>query len=153
MIVVYYHRSLTDLERSRVIVTALIVQGAAPEELYVHGHTFLNNGGKPRELVALALSCTLYTGFPRAINGLKTIQEVLESRGQEAEARAGATGFLGQLPGEEGLDPLVALMKRGAAKTGKLKEAGAESKKGVGYADLGDVMKAGPDLSALLMAG
>lgn len=150
----FYHRSLTDAERSRIICTALLVQGAASEELEVHSHTALNNGLNARELVALALSCILYTGFPRAINGLKTIQQVLASRGLEAEAKAAATGFLGQLPNEDpNDDPLLVIMRRGVAKTAAFKEMGAQSQRGVGYTNLGDVLQAAPDLQSLLMLG
>ncbi|KAI9001775.1 hypothetical protein DFJ74DRAFT_626862 [Hyaloraphidium curvatum] len=150
MTAVFYHGSLEDVERSRCIVTALIVQGAAPEELEVHAHTALNVGMTPRELVALALSTVGYVGFPRAINGLKVVQKVLESRGQEDEAREGWTGFLGKQEGEEKLDPIVALMKRGQAKISELRERGEPFKAGVGHASLPDVSAAGKDLWGLL---
>ena len=77
---------------------------------------------------------------------------MLASRGLEKEALEGATGFLGQQPDESG-DPLISIMKRGAGKMGQLKEAGNDSKMGVGWGNLGDVNQAAPDLLALLQLG
>lgn len=76
-----YTRQGMDLHtRELVTVAALAAMGNARPQLKVHTHGFLNVGGSREQLVEVAIQTAPYAGFPRAINAVLAIQEVLEER-------------------------------------------------------------------------
>src|SRR3954469_8773081 len=76
------HAELGRAERELATVAILAAGGGAERQLAVHARAALHQGVAPSELVALAEHVAIYAGFPRAINALAVIDEVvLESGG------------------------------------------------------------------------
>ncbi|MEU4226448.1 alpha/beta fold hydrolase [Nonomuraea sp. NPDC026600] len=67
--------------RETATVAILAAIGGAEAQLATHARAALHNGIAPEELRALAQHVSLYSGFPRALNALTVIDEVLAEAG------------------------------------------------------------------------
>ncbi len=79
-----YSREGLDL-RSREIATiaSLTSLGNATPQLKVHVHAALNVGCRAEEIIEVIMQMAVYAGFPAALNGLFSAQEVFKERGIE----------------------------------------------------------------------
>ena len=75
------HAELGRAARELVTVATLAAVGGAEPQLAVHVRTALRNGIAPAELRALAEHLSVYAGFPRALNALAVVDEVLADAG------------------------------------------------------------------------
>ena len=74
-----YSRKGTDLKQKEIaVVAALTAMGNASPQLKVHTQAALNVGCSPEELVEVMIQMAVYGGFPSAINGINTLNEVLK---------------------------------------------------------------------------
>lgn len=75
-----YTRENLDL-KSREIATiaALTAMGGAENQLKVHIHAGLHVGLKKEEIIEIIMQMAVYSGFPRALNGLFIAKEVFDS--------------------------------------------------------------------------
>jgi len=64
-------------DRSLIVVAALIIQGGAEQQLRVHTRWAIHHGCTRQQLEALATLLGVYTGYPRAGNGLMVVREEL----------------------------------------------------------------------------
>jgi len=64
-------------DRSLVVLAALITQGGAEQQLRVHTRWAIEHGCTRQQLEALATLLGVYTGYPRAANGLMVVREEL----------------------------------------------------------------------------
>ncbi|OMP65649.1 carboxymuconolactone decarboxylase family protein [Domibacillus epiphyticus] len=79
---IYSRSGLEKKQRAIVTLTALITQGAY-EQLKAHTHTALHVGLKPNEILEVIIQCTAYVGYPRALNSLRVVQEVIKDKGMQ----------------------------------------------------------------------
>lgn len=70
---------LSRRDRELATVAVLAALGGAEAQLTTHVRAALHNGIAPSELLALAEHVSAYAGFPRALNALAVIDEVLSS--------------------------------------------------------------------------
>jgi 3-oxoadipate enol-lactonase len=75
------HAELGRAERELATVAILAAAGGAERQLAVHARAALHQGLAAPELVALAEHVAVYAGFPRAINALNVIDEVVTEAG------------------------------------------------------------------------
>lgn len=68
---------LSTKNREMVTVSFLIAQGSAPSQLQNHFKGALNIGVSPLELEEIIIQSALYVGFPKAINALNLLKEIL----------------------------------------------------------------------------
>lgn len=78
---VFSRAELGRRDRELATVASLATLGGAEPQLRIHIEAALNVGADPDELIALAEHLTLYAGFPRALNLLREVRQVLEERG------------------------------------------------------------------------
>ncbi|WP_221412544.1 carboxymuconolactone decarboxylase family protein [Dysgonomonas sp. ZJ709] len=76
---VYNLNRLDNKSKEIAAVSSLIAQGAIPQ-LKVHLNGALNTGSSIIEVKELILHLTGYLGFPRTINAMNTLKEVLQER-------------------------------------------------------------------------
>jgi 3-oxoadipate enol-lactonase len=81
-----FGRVLADVDLSRAAreiatVAILAAAGGAESQLATHIRAALRNGITAAELRALCEQVALYAGFPRALNALRTLDEVLTAAG------------------------------------------------------------------------
>lgn len=72
---------LSRTSRELATVAILSALGGAEAQLATHTRVALRNGIAPSELIALAEHVALYAGYPRALNALAAIDEVLVEEG------------------------------------------------------------------------
>ncbi len=68
-------------DRELAAVAALAVLNTSQRQLEVHVNAALNAGCEPQELVEVILQTFVFGGFPAAVSGMKTIQQVFKDRG------------------------------------------------------------------------
>lgn len=68
-------------DRELAAVAALAALNTSERQLEVHLNAALNAGCKPQELVEVILQTLIFSGFPAAVNGMKTVQKVFKERG------------------------------------------------------------------------
>jgi len=76
---VYSLTVLNNKSKEVAAVASLITQGAIPQ-LKVHLNGALNSGCSVIEVKELILHCSVYVGFPKAINAMNALKEVLCER-------------------------------------------------------------------------
>lgn len=76
---VYSLTTLDNKSKEIVAISSLIAQGAIPE-LKVHLNGALNTGSTINEVKEIILQMSVYCGFPKCINGMKALRQVLEER-------------------------------------------------------------------------
>jgi 4-carboxymuconolactone decarboxylase len=72
-----WDKTLSRRERSMVVVSALIAQGAVVGRLRAHIRWAARNGVTREELDALITMLTIYVGYPRAAEGMAVLIEEL----------------------------------------------------------------------------
>jgi 3-oxoadipate enol-lactonase len=80
---VFSRAELGRRERELATVGILAAIGGAEPQLRIHIEAALNVGADPDELIALAEHLSLYAGFPRALNLLREIRQILEELGYQ----------------------------------------------------------------------
>lgn len=79
-----YTRNGLDLKsREIAVVAALTAMGNAEPQLKVHINGALNTGNSINELKEVILQMSVYSGFPKAMNGMNALKEVLHDRQQQ----------------------------------------------------------------------
>lgn len=73
---------LTIKQREMITVTSLTVQQTLPQ-LKAHLNAALNVGVTPIELREIIYQCAPFIGFPKTLNGLSVLNEVLKDRGEQ----------------------------------------------------------------------
>ena len=81
---------LTDVEREIITVTALGCLQTLPQ-LRAHAAAALNVGATPLQLREALYQCAPYIGYPRTLNAVATLDEVLTQRGVELPLPTAAT--------------------------------------------------------------
>ncbi len=76
---VYSLKVLDNKSKEIVAISSLISQGAMPE-LKVHLNGALNTGSTINEVKEVILQMSVYCGFPKSINGMNALREVLAER-------------------------------------------------------------------------
>lgn len=76
---VYSLKTLDNKSKEIVAVSSLIAQGALPQ-LKLHLNGALNSGCSITEVKEIILQMSVYAGFPRCINAMNTLREVLNER-------------------------------------------------------------------------
>lgn len=80
-----YSRGVLSLREREISTVAMLASmGGCEPQLRVHLHAALNVGVSPGELEETIIHTVPYAGFPRAINGMKALKEVLEELSVEA---------------------------------------------------------------------
>lgn len=74
---VYRQPELGPAQRQLVTIGALVALGGCERQLEVHVRAALNVGLSPAEIVAAVTHAALYCGFPRALNAMTVVQDVL----------------------------------------------------------------------------
>ena len=77
---IYSRPELTLQERELVTLSSLIAQGGCEAQLRVHVNAALNVGIVPEKIMEVCIHSIPYTGFPRVLNGVFTVQDVLKGR-------------------------------------------------------------------------
>lgn len=76
---IYSRVGLDEKQRELITLSSLITQGAI-DQLDFHIHAALNVGVKPVEIVELAMHCSAYAGFPKAISAMGVIMRIFQER-------------------------------------------------------------------------
>lgn len=87
------HAELPRAARELATVAILAAEGGAERQLAGHVRAALRIGVAPSELLALAEHVSVYAGFPRALNALAVIDEVLTGEGIARPARLRRVGL------------------------------------------------------------
>ena len=93
---VYSLDALDNKSKEIAAVSSLIAQGAIPQ-LNVHLNGALNCGCSITEVKEIILQMSVYAGFPRCINAMNTLREVLDNR--KMKGIDDPEGAAGQEPG------------------------------------------------------
>lgn len=74
-----YTRSSLDLKlREMITLAVLIANGCCSSQVKSHTVGNLNVGNEKEKILALALYGVIFNGFPKTLNALKDIKEVLK---------------------------------------------------------------------------
>ena len=85
---VWARPQLSKRDRSLATV-AVLVATAGWNELKGHIHGALNHGCTPEELTELMVQGTVYAGFPKAVEGMRTLKQIVARRDERATAAKG----------------------------------------------------------------
>src|SRR5690606_10522907 len=77
---IYSRTNLTQQEQTMVTIATLVALGAEPQ-LKLHINTGFNVGLTKEKIVGTLIHCIPYVGFPRVLNGLTLLKEVMAERG------------------------------------------------------------------------
>ncbi|MEZ7236529.1 carboxymuconolactone decarboxylase family protein [Rhodococcus sp. GXMU-t2271] len=86
---IYSRTSLTQQEQTLVTISTLVALGIDPQ-LKLHINVGFNVGLTKEKIVGALIQCIPYIGFPRVLNGLTLLKEVMTERGIAPEAHAEA---------------------------------------------------------------
>ena len=78
---VYSREGLTPQQRQLITIGILTSLGGCESQLKVHTGSALNVGLAPAEIVEAVIHAAVYCGFPRALNAIGVVKEVLAERG------------------------------------------------------------------------
>lgn len=78
---VWSQEDLIPARRQLVTLGALTALGGCERQLQAHVQAALNVGLTPAEIVAAVTHAAVYCGFPRALNAMTVVREVLVERG------------------------------------------------------------------------
>lgn len=92
-----YSREGLDLKSKEIaVIAALTAMGNAQPQLKVHLNGALNTGSSINEVIEVILQMSSYAGFPKAINAMNALKEVLKERKQH-----GIKDKIGNLPSQK----------------------------------------------------
>ena len=81
-----YSRPGLDLKtRELVTIASVTTLGSAQSQLKSHIHGALNVGCTPQEIIEVIIQMAVYAGFPKALNGLFSANEVFSERNEKLE--------------------------------------------------------------------
>ena len=75
-----WQRPGLDLKTRSLITVAMLAALGKQTELKGHVRGALNNGATPEELREVMLHATVYCGFPAAIDGFRSVVEVVQAQ-------------------------------------------------------------------------
>jgi 4-carboxymuconolactone decarboxylase len=84
---IYSRDSLTQQEQTMVTIATLVALGTEPQ-LKLHINTGFNVGLTKEKIVGALIHCIPYIGFPRVLNALTLLKEVMVERGITSEPDA-----------------------------------------------------------------
>jgi 4-carboxymuconolactone decarboxylase len=84
---IYSRTSLTQQEQALVTISTLVALGTEPQ-LKLHINSGFNVGLTKEKIVGALIHCIPYIGFPRVLNGLSLVKEVMAERGLAPESPA-----------------------------------------------------------------
>ena len=82
---IYSRSSLTQQEQTLVTISTLVGLGTEPQ-LKLHINVGFNVGLTKEKIVGALIHCIPYVGFPRVLNGLTLVKEVMAERGLTPES-------------------------------------------------------------------
>ena len=82
---IYSRTSLTQQEQTLVTISTLVALGTE-RQLKLHINVGFNVGLTKEKIVGALIQCIPYIGFPRVLNGLTLLQEVMAERGLDPES-------------------------------------------------------------------
>lgn len=77
---IYSRTSLTQQEQTMVTISTLVALGTEPQ-LKLHINVGFNVGLSKEKIVGALIHCIPYVGFPRVLNALTLLKEVMGERG------------------------------------------------------------------------
>lgn len=77
---IYSRTGLSQQEQTMVTIATLVALGAEPQ-LKLHLNVGFNMGLTREKIVGTLVHCIPYVGFPRVLNALTLLQEVMAERG------------------------------------------------------------------------
>lgn len=77
---IYSRTGLTQQEQTMVTIAALAASGIEPQ-LKLHINVGFTVGLTKEKIVGALIQCIPYVGFPRVLNGLTLVKEVMAERG------------------------------------------------------------------------
>ena len=84
---IYSRTSLTQQEQTMVTISTLVALGTEPQ-LKLHINVGFNVGLTKEKIVGALIQCIPYVGFPRVLNALTLLKEVMAERGLDPESAA-----------------------------------------------------------------
>ncbi|OOL32672.1 4-carboxymuconolactone decarboxylase [Rhodococcus rhodochrous] len=82
---IYSRTSLTQQEQTLVTISTLVALGTEPQ-LKLHINVGFNVGLTKEKIVGALIQCIPYIGFPRVLNGLTLLKEVMAERGLDLKS-------------------------------------------------------------------
>ncbi|MBH0119671.1 carboxymuconolactone decarboxylase family protein [Rhodococcus sp. CX] len=82
---IYSRTSLSRQEQTLVTISTLVALGTEPQ-LKLHINVGFNVGLTKEKIVGALIQCIPYIGFPRVLNALTLLKEVMAERGLEVES-------------------------------------------------------------------
>lgn len=84
---IYSRKSLTQQEQTMVTISTLVALGTEPQ-LKLHINVGFNVGLTQEKIVGTLIQCIPYVGFPRVLNGLTLLKQVMAERGLSPKTEA-----------------------------------------------------------------
>ncbi|NNG77659.1 carboxymuconolactone decarboxylase family protein [Acinetobacter sp. ANC 4277] len=84
---IYSRKSLTQQEQTMVTISTLVALGTEPQ-LKLHINVGFNVGLTQEKIVGALIQCIPYVGFPRVLNGLTLLKQVMAERGLSPKTEA-----------------------------------------------------------------
>src|SRR5690606_262722 len=84
---IYSRTALTQQEQTMVTISTLVALGTEPQ-LKLHINVGFNVGLTREKIIGALIHCIPYVGFPRVLNALTLVKEVMAERGMTAESAA-----------------------------------------------------------------
>ena len=85
---IYSRTSLTKQEQTMVTISTLVALGTEPQ-LKLHINVGFNVGLTKEKIVGALIHCIPYIGFPRVLNALTLVKEVMTERGLASNSPTG----------------------------------------------------------------
>lgn len=82
---IYSRENLTQQEQTMVTISTLVALGIEPQ-LKLHINVGFNVGLTKEKIVGVLIHCIPYVGFPRVLNALSLLKEVMAERSVAPEA-------------------------------------------------------------------
>ena len=82
---IYSRTSLTQQEQTMVTISTLVALGTEPQ-LKLHINVGFNVGLTKEKIVGALIHCIPYIGFPRVLNALTLLEQVMVERGLASES-------------------------------------------------------------------
>lgn len=82
---IYCRPGLDFKTRELVTIAAITTLGSAQTQLKSHIHGALNVGCTPQEIIEVIIQMAVYAGFPKALNGLFSANEVFTERKEKLD--------------------------------------------------------------------
>ncbi len=95
---IYSRPGLSMKEKEIAVVAALTALGTAPSQLKIHLNGALHTGCTVSEIKEVILQMAVYAGFPRCVNGMFALKEIIQERraaGKQDATGAEATEYAG----------------------------------------------------------